>query len=118
MREQNNDHIAEIDFESSMYPNLVCNAPEQSFCHAVWTCDCEQWDSQGIKDGKPWHESNHGDFEEDYIYHEGTFNSNECNYTDWFDCGEMLTGSIKFPVETYWTGDCLAFRISVEEGTV
>ena len=92
---------------------LVCNAGPEGLCHAVWTCDCEVWNEEGIRNGVPAHQPG-GDGEDDNegVWHAGTFDPDKCNLQDWFDnSDECVFGEIRVPVREVWHGDYVTFTM-------
>jgi hypothetical protein len=111
------DHFVVIDLEShfpSDCPTLICKAPADSLCHAVWPCDCEWWCKSGVQDGKPWHAP--GDYSEpEYERHVGTFDPAECSLRDWAsNSDECLRGEVTIPVTADFDYDCVTFHAAVE----
>jgi hypothetical protein len=106
------DHFVTVEWSwSSPFPreSLTCKAPVESICHAVWDCQCESWDADGIEDGAPWHSLQGGDFDSTER-HVGRFDRSECNLVNWFDnTDEVMRGSITFPVVAAFDGDYYTF---------
>ena len=50
-------HFVTCDWGTTGWPmlSMTCEEPPESMCHAVWTCECEGWSSDGIDNGEPWH---------------------------------------------------------------
>lgn len=88
--------------------DFVCDAPPDALCHAVWSCDCETYHSEGIRNGVPAHQP--GWCDDDTTWHAGRFEPGFCNYRDWFDgMDETLDGSAVIPVTPRWEGEEYAF---------
>lgn len=107
------DHFVSIDLECFSLNDrlqLICKAPADSHCHAVYDCDCEQWFKSGTDGGKPWHIP--GDYSEpEYERHFGRFDPSECCYVDWAEnCDEVLRGTVVIPVRAQWEGDYYTFH--------
>lgn len=112
------DHFVRIDLERSFpgdRPDLICKAPADAMCHAVYTCGCESWCKQGIEDGKPWHVP--GDYSEpEYERHVGRFDPTECNLRDWAEnSDECLKGESLIPVEPEFVDEYYLFH-AVSDG--
>lgn len=114
------DHFVTIDLELNFIadrPNLICKAPADAMCHAVYTCGCESWFEGGVEDGKPWHAP--GDYSEpEYGRHVGVFDPTECNLRDWAEnSDECLRGTVTLPVTAEWEGDYYTFHAVDEAPT-
>lgn len=93
-----------------------CNAPAEALCHAVYTCECDEWTDGGVENGRPWHSSvryDDADVEHE-DRHYGTLDPDECGQRDWFEnSDEVLRGSVTFPVTgTYETGGGCTFEVA------
>lgn len=118
------DHTVTVEWEDgsiSPYMRFRCNAGPESLCHAVWTCECEEYDETGVTDGRPWHML--ADGYRDVTYsgvqrHVGKFEPDECSLRDWFEnSDESLRGSVTFPVEGEWDGDSYLFNVQASDAT-
>ena len=106
-------HFVEVNLEDwhpGDCPTLICKAPADALCHAVWTCDCESWHSQGVEDGAPWHST--GDYSERLDErHVGTFDPEFCNLKEWAaNSDECLRGKVTVPVVPEWDFDFVTFH--------
>jgi len=106
------NHFVTVDLEGwhpGDCPTLICKAPADAMCHAIWTCQCESWFKDGIENGQPWHAP--GDYSEiDDERHVGTLDPSQCIYIDWAgNSDECLRGVITIPVEPDHHGDYVTF---------
>lgn len=104
------DHWVEIEFWGDTSDKTFhCEAALNSLCHALYSCECESWYTEGMRDGKPFHIAQ-GEAE----YHVGEWNIAECRYEDWFyDIdGEGLRGSVKLDVRPEWDDYGYDFHVS------
>lgn len=113
-------HSVTIDFEG-MYPHpssFHCSAPDDAMCRAVWDCDCESWEYEGIAGGVPWH-----GFTDSYLVadsvrttvtrHRGRFDPNHCNIIDWLaNSDETGRGTITLPIKPEWQGDYYTWTVA------
>lgn len=102
------DHTVTIEWEDG-YPSyaFACKAPSESLCHAVWDCDCEAWDQQGIENGEPWHGHDDGEWR-----HLGHFQDGHCGLREWFEnSDEAVCGSLTVPVTAEFQSDYYLFRL-------
>ena len=109
------DHKITIDFDGySPTFRMVCSAPDDGLCHSVFDCDCEEYFSFKVVDGKPTHEVTYGG---DPFRHEGVFDPTYCNLTEWLDNldGEIVQGKITVPVRPEWDGDGYIFHIESDD---
>lgn len=103
-------HLVTADWEPNGGPSmsLKCEAPAEALCHAVWACECEEWDEDGVEDGKPWHRH---DGDSHLARHRGKFDPTECNLRDWFEnSDEPMEGAIVFRVDPVFHGDYVTFK--------
>lgn len=103
-------HFVTCDWGTTGWPmlSMTCEEPPESMCHAVWTCECEGWSSDGVDNGEPWH---HHYEDLPHVRHVGKFDRAVCNWGDWFDgSDETMRGAIVFRVEGKWVGDGMEFR--------
>lgn len=110
------DHFVTIDLEDwspGDRPTLICKAPDDAMCRALWTCECEEWFKSGIEGGRPWHAP--GDYSEpEYERHVGRFDSTECIYRDWAEnSDECLRGIVTIPVTPEHNGDHVLFHAAL-----
>lgn len=105
------EHTVTIEFEDGWRSyTFKCNAGPKSLCHARYTCDCETWYDQSIRNGVPAHRPDPFDEE---LWHAGVFDPDECLHKYWFDQApeDSLNGVITIPVTPVWQGDCETFDI-------
>lgn len=112
-------HFVQIDLEDN-FPGdrvtLICKAPADAMCHAVWDCQCEGWCFSGVEDGKPWHDPRDFSEADSGNRHVGRFDTSECNLRDWAEnSDECLRGEVVLPVTAEWHGDYVLFHAVTEE---
>lgn len=90
------EHFVEFSYGSW---GVVCNAPDESLCHAEWECDCESWSKGGVDNGVPWHVGRYDEHDQE-IKCLGKFGT-YCNYQDWFE-DDQIEGSIRLPCDIDW----------------
>lgn len=110
------DHRVEATFGgwTSSY-RLICRAPGNAPCKAVWDCDCELiFDYMVDREGKPTHLLDPFD---KHTWHVGHFDHSQCSIRDWFegDGEEELQGTVTFDVEPRWEGDFFSFHVGGEQ---
>jgi hypothetical protein len=89
---------------------LTCNAPADAICHAVYACDCPEWDEAGVDEHGPWHTHYDADADDD-VRHYGKTDPAECHLRDWLEnSDEAILGSVTFPVRPEWEGDGYVFH--------
>ncbi len=106
------DHEIVIDLEWPSCPTLVCNAAPESFCHAVFDCQCEEYHDYGTADGRPFHDADTERLGE--LRHWGHFDSRECTLRDWLESVDGgVRGEVRIPVTHEWHGDHYTFTPEV-----
>ena len=103
------DHTLDITFDEGARASLICAAPADALCRAVWVCECESIGGYEVIDGSPTHKG-----DEHRAPHVGQFVSDACNYRDWFDEGEGIdevSGRLSVDIEADWQGDYYEFNI-------
>lgn len=104
------DHTVTMEFgKYGPEYTMTCNAPFDAYCHAVYECDCESWNSSMVTgNGQPFHVTY--DFREEGHY--GYFDSDECNLVTWFENSEeTLRGILSFDVKSEFMGDYYIFHV-------
>lgn len=103
-------HKVEMNFDGYVSTRLICHAPADAQCKAVWDCDCEAfYDFLITDDGLPTH------LPDPHYKHRwctGRWGTG-CDLVDWFDAGEdeALTGTVTFDVTAEW-GDGYVFKVA------
>jgi len=106
------EHTVTIEFEDGCRSyTFTCNAGPKSLCHARYTCDCETWYDQSIRNGVPAHRPDPFD---EGLWHAGVFDADECSHKPWFDEADdaPLDGEVTFSVNPVWQGDYETFDIA------
>lgn len=93
-----------------------CNAGPESLCHAVYTCDCDEYYDSCIRNGVPAHRPSPFDMD---TWHAGVFSAGECSHKDWFDNADdvPLDGEMTFSVNPVWHGGYETFDITTSRPT-
>lgn len=107
------EHHIKLTFDEGVYANLICEAPPESICHAIWSCNCESWDDEGIgEDGLPFHSITDDDDKE--VRHIGTF-KDHCRFDDFFDesgISDSPDVTINLNFKSEWQGDFFSFEVT------
>lgn len=104
-------HSVTITFEEG-YPSyrFTCTAPADALCRADWSCDCEKYYDEQVRNGVPAHRPHWGDPD---TWHAGVFKTDFCGIKAWFDGSSEnpLDGEVTVPVEAEWDGEYYAFTV-------
>lgn len=107
------EHTVTVKFDHwGTHATLVCTAPLESQCHAVYSCDCEEYGGTGTDDGRPWHLPLYEDPNEPVERHYGHFDPDECDLKNWFEeTDDPLDGGLTFDVTPVWENSAYRFEI-------
>lgn len=103
-------HRVEVSFYGYPSSRLICHAPGDAPCKAVWDCECETiFDYLVTREGKPTHLPDPYD---KHHWHEGRFDHTQCSLADWFENDdEPLQGTVTLDVTPTWEGDFYTFQV-------
>lgn len=108
------EHAVIIDADDcGLTTRLICTAPPDALCHAIWTCDCEEQYAAEIRNGVPAHRPYSDDPD---TWHAGRLDPTACAFRDWYEGSEeTLRGTVRVPVSPEWHGDHYTFELAASQ---
>lgn len=108
------DHSIIYDLQYPAWGRWKCEAPPKSFCHAVFSCECEAIWNYRVVDGVPVHDNEpYKDWAES---HAGHFENDRCSIQVFHDeADEAVEGTLVVDVDPSWEGEWYSFTATAAQ---